>query len=364
MQPDLPEALLDFTARLLQLAFAPATDAQRHFVTRFQQLTGPVMAKGMEDTAFYRYWRLAALNEVGGEPGHFGQKAADFHRFCQNRPPQALTATATHDHKRGEDTRLRMALLAQKPDAWSEAVQHWHAMNRSLARGIHASDEYLLYQTLVGSWPDTDFDDYEQRLQDYMVKALREGKQRSHWLSPDVTYERRINDFTARLIKRKPFIAAFQPFWQAIAESSKYAGLVQTALKLTMPGVPDIYQGCEFTDLSLVDPDNRRPVDYAARMEALQSKDNLKQQLIQTLLRHRQSNPQLYLLGDYHALPMPEDALAFIRSHNGQQLFVAVQLHDWFASPELPAEITTGHWWDVLGEDWEGLPLRLMERHA
>jgi (1->4)-alpha-D-glucan 1-alpha-D-glucosylmutase len=245
------------------------------------------MAKSLEDTAFYRYVRLAALNEVGGEPAIFGRSVASFHAANLERArahPHALLATATHDHKRGEDTRLRIAALSEFPTEWSRAIARWSRMNagyrdaRLEAPSLVA--EYLFYQTVIGTLEPAMLGDeppsaeahatYVARIAAYAVKAARETKQRTSWTDPNPDYEAALESFVRGALGiDAPFFRDARALAAQLAPVSAVHGLAQLALKLTAPGVPDTYQGCELWDYSLVDPDNRRPVDYAARREML-----------------------------------------------------------------------------------------------
>ena len=235
-------------------------EGNEDFVVRFQQATGPVMAKGVEDTAFYRYFRLAALNEVGGNPARFGLDVAEFHAANAQRAarfPRNLLTTYTHDTKRSPDVRARIVALTWLPDEWAACVHAWRA---ELGGLDDAREELLVYQTLVGALPIG-----RERLDGYLEKALREGKVSSNWLTPNVEHEQRVQEYAARaaeVIARDPILPRVRALGQRIA-------LGQLLLKLTSPGVPDIYQGDELEDLSLVDPDNRRPVDWDARRVAL-----------------------------------------------------------------------------------------------
>ena len=256
------------------------------FVVRFQQLTAPVTAKGMEDTAFYVYNRLVSLNEVGGNPGTFGFTLQAFHGASQDRAqtwPHTLLATATHDNKRGEDVRTRIDVLSEMPAAWRLALRRLRQMNRrhrSMVDGEPApsrNDEYLLYQTLLGAWPLGPLDEaalaqLRERIQAYMQKATREAKVRTSWVNPHPGYEAALARFIDGMLgAREPnrFLQEFLPLQQRIAHHGCVNSLAQIAIKLTSPGVPDIYQGTELWDLNLVDPDNRRPVDYALRRRLL-----------------------------------------------------------------------------------------------
>jgi len=262
------------------------------FAMRFQQYTGPAMAKGLEDTAFYRYNRLLSLNEVGGDPRRFGVTAAAFHHLMGERAarwPHTMLATATHDTKRGEDLRARLNLLSELPDDWRTRVRRWAKLNqrrKTLLDGVpapNANDEYHLYQILLGSWPlELSWPDpieegplaaYRERIEGYAVKALREAKETTSWAVPNEPYERAMLDFVGRLLdatRRNVFLEDFRPFAAKIAALGMVNGLAQKAVTLAAPGVPDIYQGTELWDFSLVDPDNRRPVDYALRQRLLE----------------------------------------------------------------------------------------------
>lgn len=334
---------------------------------KVQQYTGPVMAKGVEDAAFYRFNRLSSLNEVGGEPNHFGLSVAAFHRQAQEqarRWPHTMVCTATHDTKRGEDVRARINVLSEIPDEWAERVQRWMTLNqrrKSEVSGAPAptvNDEYLFYQTIIGAWPlafTSDapidpgaMDGFRERLVAYMLKAVREAKVHSMWIQFNEEYEGAIETFITRVLdvaNPNPFVADVQAFHDRIAPIGVLNGLAQTILKLTIPGVPDIYQGCELWELSLVDPDNRRPVDFTARAKQLQeikgmrgnaARDlldvwrdgGIKMYVIWKLLQLRQSESDLFRDGAY----VPVDAqgasaphlTAFLRTGGEQPLLVAV----------------------------------------
>ncbi|HWH36242.1 MAG TPA: malto-oligosyltrehalose synthase, partial [Candidatus Limnocylindrales bacterium] len=232
-------------------------EAQAELVARFQQLSGAVMAKGVEDTTFYEYSRLISLNEVGGEPGHFGASVEDFHAWCRRIQadwPTTMLSTATHDHKRGEDVRCRISALSEMPAEWRAAVEGWSAMNRRkrTGRAPDRNTEYFLYQTLVGAWPID-----AERLTAYMEKAAREAKSHTSWTDPDPRYERALRRFIERCLADGAFIGSLESFLERLLPAARVSSLSQTLIKLTAPGVPDIYQGTELWDLSLVDPDNR-----------------------------------------------------------------------------------------------------------
>lgn len=245
------------------------------FRMRFQQLCAPAMAKGAEDTALYCFNRLISLNEVGGQPGDFGIGPERFHAFCsriQRDWPQTMTTTATHDTKRGEDTRLRIHALSEMPDAWRAAVERWSTLNAPLRRaaGPDRNTEYFIYQTLVGTWPIE-----AERLLPYMEKAAREAKVHTNWETPNADYEEALRGFVHDLLSSKAFIDDLEHFLVPVVRAAAISSLAQTLLKCAAPGVPDIYQGTELWDLSLVDPDNRRPVDFALRAKQLQALDTM-----------------------------------------------------------------------------------------
>jgi (1->4)-alpha-D-glucan 1-alpha-D-glucosylmutase len=249
------------------------------FVMRFQQFTGPLMAKGLEDTTFYIYNRLLSLNEVGGSPDIFGIDLEEFHRFNQRRFqdwPHTLNATSTHDTKRGEDIRARLNVLSEMPEDWERSLKAWNKVNarhkrkRGELRIPERNDEYLLYQTLVGAYPfgDDDYPGFRDRIKQYMVKAVREAKVHTAWLKPDQEYEEGCLSFVDEVLTPSPengFLEHFLPFQRRVAFYGIFNSLSQTLIKITCPGVPDFYQGTELWDLNLVDPDNRRPVDFEER---------------------------------------------------------------------------------------------------
>lgn len=294
--PAMSESLFDFIASILLLedpsGLSAAQQAERHdFVMRFQQLTGSIMAKGLEDTAFYRWYPLLSLNEVGGSPERFGVAVETFHQHNSERLerwPGSLLATSTHDTKRSEDVRACINVLSEIPDEWERAVQRWQTWNqekKTTVNGVIAPDaneEYLFYQTLVGVWPLTAPDEAQRarlrrRLAQYMEKALKEAKIHTSWLNPHAAYDQAVQAFVEQTLTPNAtnrFLADFERFHARIALYGCLNSLAQTLLKMTSPGVPDVYQGTEFWDDSLVDPDNRRPVDFASRracLEALQS---------------------------------------------------------------------------------------------
>lgn len=343
----------------------------RRLAMKVQQYTGPVMAKGVEDTTFYRYNRLTSLNEVGGEPHHFGTTLAAFHHLAQNqarRWPQGMVCSATHDTKRGEDVRARLNVLSEIPEEWGQHVRRWITLNRRHKILIDDSpaptvdDEYLFYQTVIGAFPleftgDTlpDADAmtvFRDRIVEYMLKAVREAKINSMWISFNEDYEDALKHFITGALdvgKPNPFVTDAQAFSDRIAPVGMLNGLAQTILKLTIPGVPDIYQGCELWDLNLVDPDNRRPVDFPARDRLLQRikwmverteghaarefltqwRDGaIKMFVVWRLLQLRQNQPDLFQTGSHVPIDTDGDRsrhlCCFLRATAGQALLVAV----------------------------------------
>jgi (1->4)-alpha-D-glucan 1-alpha-D-glucosylmutase len=266
-RPDLPADLFDFLAATLLLRVRGGAAAE--LAMRFQQLTAPAMAKGVEDTACYVFNRLVALNEVGGDPGRFGVSPEEFHRRCQEnagRWPRTMLTLSTHDTKRSGDVRSRLCLLSEIPERWGEAVRRWFAHNARHRRGgvPDANTEYLLYQTLVGAWPLD-----RERASTYMEKAAREAKTHTSWHRPDPVWEAELRRFIADLDADDEFQRDLAELAAPLVGPGRVNSLAQMLLALTAPGVPDLYQGCELWCLSLVDPDNRRPVDYALRRRLL-----------------------------------------------------------------------------------------------
>ncbi|MDE1913015.1 MAG: malto-oligosyltrehalose synthase [Pseudomonas sp.] len=328
----------------------------KHACVRFQQLTSPAAAKAVEDTAFYRSGVLLSRNDVGFSTEQFSAPLEDFHAVNQQRLrtfPDNLLATATHDHKRGEDTRARLAVLSEAADWYAEQVEQWRplaARLRSDANTPYAGDELILYQVLLGSWPldlhrdDTEgLADYHQRLWQWQQKALREAKLNSSWSAPNELYEQGVEAFLSRLLLEdagKTLRDAIGEAAQAIAPAGALNGLAQSLLRLTVPGVPDLYQGDEFWDFTLVDPDNRRPVDYPARQQGLHTPPDIgelmfnwhdgriKQALISQVLGLRKAHPQLFRQGTYEPLEVvgehAERVVAFYREYQDKQLLVVV----------------------------------------
>jgi (1->4)-alpha-D-glucan 1-alpha-D-glucosylmutase len=299
---------LRFIERFLLLDFGDSLseedrDQWIHFVMRFQQFTGPLMAKGLEDTALYVYNRLLSLNEVGGNPNRFGVSRAEFHRFLEKRVllwPHSLNATSTHDTKRGEDVRARLNVLSEIPRQWGKNVKTWSKINRKRKKRVHGrgvpdrNDEYFLYQTLVGAFPfdEGHHDQFVERVKQYIVKAVREAKVHTAWLKPDTEYEDAFISFLEETLadaEGNPFLEEFLPFQKKVSHYGLFNSLSQTLIKITAPGVPDFYQGSELWDLNLVDPDNRRPIDFEKRRSLLEDirerKDGEIPDLISELLR-------------------------------------------------------------------------------
>ena len=268
---DIDPDLLDFLASLLLLRLPDATNLEHEFVMQFQQLSGPAMAKGVEDTAFYRFTRLLALNEVGGDPGRFGIPVEEFHATnarIHERWPGTMTALSTHDTKRSADVRARLSVLSEVPEAWAAACGRWMDASAKLWPGGAAEadrpTQYLLSQTLVGAWPID-----AERAVAYMAKATKEAKVRTTWTEPDEDYDAARDAWVEAVLGDAALVDEIEAFVGSIAPAGRVNGLAQQLLALTVPGVPDVYQGNELVDLSLVDPDNRRPVDFALRRARL-----------------------------------------------------------------------------------------------
>jgi (1->4)-alpha-D-glucan 1-alpha-D-glucosylmutase len=342
----LDPTLFDFVHSVLRLQpsqeTTPRVDVRCHFAMKLQQLTGPVMAKALEDTAFYRFNRLVSLNEVGGDPGRFGASVEEFHR--QNRArlrtwPHGLLTSSTHDTKRSEDVRARISVLSEIPTVWRAAINRWSRLNRKLkklndgALAPHRADEYVIYQTLVGTWPLEGLNgnnraEYQLRLSEYMIKVTREASRFTNWVNPDMEYEAALTGFVTALLQERrsrAFIKDFSTFVESVRNAGLANGLSQQLLKLTSPGVPDIYQGTEIWDDSLVDPDNRRQVDFGLRRELAGddlTSGALKLHLTRSVLTARRERPAVFSEGDYVALtasgPRADHLIAFARVHEGE----------------------------------------------
>lgn len=388
---------LNYISRILLLQYDEfLADEERtqwlHFVQRFQQFTGPLMAKGFEDTLLYVYNRLLALNEVGGTPERFGIAAESFHAWLLERQkewPHSLNATGTHDTKRGEDVRARLYVLSEIPGDWSRQLKSWGRLNRTRKTTVRRrkvpdrNDEYFLYQTLLGAWPlgKEGSRDFLHRIKEYLVKAVREAKVHTAWLKPDTEYEEAFLRFAEEILRAGPkneFLPSFLPFQRRIARFGIFNSLAQTLLKITAPGIPDFYQGTELWDLSLVDPDNRRPVDFRHRQAALKQiaavPDRDLPQLIETLLAAREDGriklfliyrglrlrnriPLLFGQGEYLPLKVQgahqRHVFAFARRHEGLWAVTVV--------PRFLTDLV-GEAEDPLGESvWRDTHLRLPE---
>jgi (1->4)-alpha-D-glucan 1-alpha-D-glucosylmutase len=339
--------------------------APQSFVTRFQQTTPPVMAKGVEDTAFYRYGRLLALNDVGGDPSRFGLSVDGFHAgnaVRAERYPENLLVTQTHDTKRSGDVRARIGALSGVADEWAARVREWLELLSDVP-GPDDVERYFVLQTLVGAWPISG-----ERLDAYLEKALREAKRTTNWISPDEAHEASVKAFARALLERRDFLDSFEPFAASVAQAGDRSALAQLLLKLTAPGVADIYQGDELLSLSLVDPDNRRPVDWGRRRELLDSvragaaptDETRKLWLIVRALDLRARRPEAFA-GSYEPVDAGPDAVAFVR---GGSVFVgaAIRGDDVPAPPATPIDSPppSSGWRDVLGTD--GLGIALYER--
>ncbi|TKK29554.1 malto-oligosyltrehalose synthase [Pseudomonas sp. CFBP13528] len=364
----------------------------KHACVRFQQLTSPAAAKAVEDTAFYRSAVLLSRNDVGFSTEQFNAPLTDFHAVNQQRLksfPHNLLATATHDHKRGEDTRARLAVLSECAPWYAEQVEHWRSLAAPLREtpdSPSAGDELILYQVLLGSWPlepNPDLEAYQQRLWQWQQKALREAKLQSSWSAPNEAYERGVETFVQRVLLSetgKPLRDALAGAAQAIAPAGALNGLAQTLLHLSVPGVPDVYQGDEYWDFSLVDPDNRRPVDFQARQRALENPADIgellsswrdgriKQAVIGQVLALRKANVELFSDGAYTALevvgPLADHVVAFCRELHGKHVLVVVprwprRLLENALLPLIPAQV----WGDTrvklpfaaTTQNWKGL---------
>jgi malto-oligosyltrehalose synthase len=323
-------------------------------IGRFQQLSAPVAAKSVEDTAFYRYGRLLSRNDVGFDPGHFGSRPAEFHALMQARSehlPHSMLATATHDHKRGEDVRARLAVLSERPRVWIDRLTGWIGDSNALRTDDQPTtgDVAMLLQMIVGAWPfdlaleeDNGRHAFAGRLAAWQEKALREAKLHTHWADPNQAYEAAARQFLIWLVAdnaRPELLADIFAFIRSIAAAGAVNGLAQVVLKLTVPGVPDLYQGTDYWDLSLVDPDNRRSVDFERRRKSLLSLDvadalahwrdgRIKQAIVARLLAIRRASPGLFARGDYRPVPVEgtkaQHVVAFLRTYGGSRLLVVV----------------------------------------
>jgi (1->4)-alpha-D-glucan 1-alpha-D-glucosylmutase len=330
------------------------------------------MAKGLEDTALYRYNRLIALNDVGERPDRFSITIAAFHDFNARRLsdfPHAVLTTSSHDSKRGEDGRARILTLSGHADAWTIAVNDWAGLLAPVAQGLDRNELWYFFQTLLGAWPMDLPDDapvsdrFRERLQAAMLKSVREARVNSSWATPNKSYEAALAHLIDTALADRPdnrFLPAFRRFAAKIGEDGARIGLAQTVLKLTVPGVPDIYQGAELWEQSMVDPDNRRPVDFAARQRRLRAAPKgpltianwrdggLKLDLIARLLRLRADDPQLFAQGSYEPLSAGEHIVAFRRRYRDRSIIVAAALHPWRKPVELLPLPEAEQWREIL----------------
>src|SRR5216117_614574 len=390
--PAIEESIFNFLRDVLVFRFPENLDvearaAHTHFVLKFQQTTGPIMAKGLEDTVFYIYNRLAALNEVGGEPQQFGLSIDEFHERNLDRQrnwPATLLATSTHDTKRSEDVRERIVAISEIPELWRRWLQRWRLTNRRWKRTINeveapdANEEYLLYQTLLGTWPvganvapeQNVGAEYIQRIQAYMTKALNEAKLNTSWIQPNEEWLAATRDFVAKILEpstKNKFLPTFLPVAQEIARLGAVNSLAQLLLKLTSPGVPDIYQGNEIWDYSLVDPDNRCPVDYNRHRETLESlatanthdlvrdwaDGRIKMFLTQRISQFRRQHTELFQHGEYLPLTtsgtFAECCVSFAREREDQWIIVI--------APRLSSHVG----FPPIGESWKDTIVELPE---
>jgi len=339
-------------------SYAPPGDVRRkEFVVRFQQTTGPVMAKGVEDTAFYRWFPLSSANEVGGEPDAPAVAPVTFHAYAttmQRTRPTGMTTLSTHDTKRGEDVRARLSVLAELPEHWERTVGEWRSAAAGHRRpaGPDPATEYLMWQTLVGAWPLD-----AERLTAYLHKATREAKLHTSWTSPNADYDEAVDAFARAVLADSALCGRVAAFVDELAPAARVVTLGQKLVQLTMPGVPDVYQGTEFTTLTLVDPDNRRPVDFDARRARLAALDageppadldDEKLLVTSRALRLRRDHPDAFS-GDYRPLPTSSPHLfGFVRAD--QVVTLVTRLPRTWAGDhgEHTVDLPSGTWVDVL----------------
>jgi (1->4)-alpha-D-glucan 1-alpha-D-glucosylmutase len=368
--PLLSRRLFRFIRSMLLLESPPTfterdRTEQRRFAGKFQQVTAPVTAKGLEDTSFYIYNRLLSLNEVGGDPDRFGVRPDRLHKYLADRQakwPYALSPLSTHDTKRSEDVRARLNVLSEIPEEWHAALDRWRHLNEphrptvEEAPAPDPNEEYLLYQTLIGAWPlepysAEEYAAFVKRIQEYMAKAEHEAKVHTSWINPNAEYDAAVRTFISRILDERvsgPFLEDFRAFQQRVSHYGLFNSLAQTVLRITAPGVPDTYQGTELWDFSLVDPDNRRPVDYERRrrmLAELQAATGDLRELARTLLAAKEDgrvklfttyralrclrdNPGLFSAGEYLPLEVvgeqAEHVFAFARRSGEQWAIVAV----------------------------------------
>jgi (1->4)-alpha-D-glucan 1-alpha-D-glucosylmutase len=377
-------------------AFERTDDDDRiELAMRFQQLTGPVVAKGVEDTAFYTYVRFIALNEVGGSPDRFGTSIQAFHDMNRERltsTPRSMTTTSTHDTKRGEDVRARLAVLSEIPGAFAAWIHEWHELAAGYTTSIgeeatdlssapSATDQHLFFQTVLGAYPLAHACDetFTRRMTEYMVKAAREAKQHTSWLAPDDTYEGALRSFVENVLSDEAFLESLETKATALATYGASNSLAQVVLKVASPGIPDTYQGSETWDFRLVDPDNRGPVDHArlrqdlASLEGAKVRDlvasfrdgRVKLHVLSRALRLRRAKPRVFVEGDYEPIDAGDEIVAFVRTHDTERIACLVTRFPYrvtggrapWACGDLWGDRTIalpeGRWRDALGNDRE-----------
>jgi (1->4)-alpha-D-glucan 1-alpha-D-glucosylmutase len=394
----LSPSVFDFIEDVLSLKVSGITDeeekAYREFVLRFQQLSSPIMAKGMEDTTFYIQNRLVSLNEVGGDPEYFGYSPQEFHRQNGERLkywPHSFLPTSTHDTKRSEDVRMRINVITENPKDWRKIVQRWHRINGKYKSTIDGrlqpdrNTEYLIYQTLLGIWPDYPIEkeywpSFRERVWQYFQKAVREAKVFTSWIHVNEPYEQAVKDFIYKCLepsKNRYFFRSFLAYQKEVSRYGKWNSLCSLVLKFGSPGIPDTYQSNELWDYSLVDPDNRRPVDYDLRFHLLRRVQGLDEDprpwqeraqelvdnmidsrmkvlLIWKLLSLRKHDPDLFLQGDYLPLdldgPASKNLVAYARRRENRWIIFVAARFLWLQAQEIPE-----------GNPWEGTSLILPE---
>ncbi|MFA6916792.1 MAG: malto-oligosyltrehalose synthase [Parachlamydiales bacterium] len=377
-KPDLDPELFNFLKEILLLKVEG--QLENELAMRFQQLTGPAMAKGFEDTVLYRYNRLIALNDVGMEPSIFGITLKQFHDTCQEQSqrPYSLLATTTHDTKRSEDVRARLSLLSEIPEQWDTAVKRWFKLNENcLQEGVPDRNlEYFIYQTLVGAWPIN-----KERLEEYIEKAMREAKEHTSWTQPHQDYENGVKQFISAVLQNESFLSELKRFVDVLEKPGRVIGLAQTLIKLTAPGIPDIFQGSELWNMTLVDPDNRRKVDFELRQNLLSELKNLsveqvlakmdsglpKLWLIKKVLHFRKENPDLFnAKGTYKPLwakgKNADHVVSYMRGDSAVVITprLVLQLNDEWGDTSL--DLPTGSWHSVLtGDKFQGGIVTLQE---
>ena len=381
--PQLDPSVFNFLRQALLLHHIGEGEERRyapcHFAMKLQQLSGPVMAKGLEDTTFYRFNRLTSLNEVGGDPAKFGTSVGDFHKQNQARLaewPTSMINSSTHDTKRSEDVRAAISVLSERPTEWRAALNRWTRLNRKFKTKIEGAlapnriDDWVLYQTLIGTWPADGSAGigaaYVTRMQEYIQKVVREAGRFSNWVNPNEPYESALNEFVAGVLNKRrnrTFLQDMDAFVAAQRDAALANALSQQVMKLTSPGIPDIYQGTELWDDSLVDPDNRRPVDFAAREQKLalafnsgqlvesRSDGAIKLKVTQALLQHRGAHPELFAHGEYAPVRVTgaasDNVIAYLREHESQKLLVALPRLMFTLADGAPVFANTDLWADT-----------------